>query len=132
MGAWGAGPFENDDAVDWVWELEDDTDGALLIAAFDAVVQLPSGEQPEAPESSNALAAAEVVASARGHRSGELPTEAEEWIGRHAEDVDDDLVALASAAVDRVLSDSELADLWDDAGDPEWRVVTNALRSRLS
>ena len=26
MGAWGTGAFENDEAGDWVWELEDDDD----------------------------------------------------------------------------------------------------------
>jgi Domain of unknown function (DUF4259) len=26
MGAWGAGPFENDDASDWVYELEEAPD----------------------------------------------------------------------------------------------------------
>lgn len=30
MGAWGHGPFDNDDAGDWVWELEESEDFSVV------------------------------------------------------------------------------------------------------
>jgi len=131
MGAWGPGVFENDDAGDWVWELEDDADGSVIIEALSVVVDTPIDEQPEAGDSSNALAAAEVVASARGPRSPGLPTEASVWIAAHAALVDRSWLALASGAVERIAIDSELKDLWDNAGDDAWSDVVADLLSRL-
>ena len=131
MGAWGPGVFENDDASDWVWELEDDSDGSVIIEALSAVVDTPVDEQPEAPECSNALAAAEVVAAARGNKAVELPTEASVWIQAHSDLVEPGLLALASGAVERIAIDSELKDLWDEAGDEAWGAVVSDLLSRL-
>ena len=131
MGAWGSGPFENDDAGDWVWELEDDEDGSVIDAALSAVVDTPPHELVEAGDASNALAAAEIVAAARGRSDSQLPTEAAEWIRRNGALVSDAVVTLAVRAVDRVLAGSELKELWEEAGDPEWEQVVSALRSRL-
>ena len=132
MGAWGAGVFDNDDASDWVWELEDDADGQVLIEALSEIVDTPVDEQPEAPECSNALAAAEVVASARAATStSHLPTEASVWIQANRALVTPALVALASGAVERISIDSELKDLWDEAGDGTWAGIVADLQSRL-
>jgi hypothetical protein len=54
MGAWGAGAFDNDDALDWLSELGDSPDFALGRAALDVTAL----EYLEAPEGSAALAAA--------------------------------------------------------------------------
>lgn len=40
MGAWGPGSFENDDAMDWVTELEDYATDSLIIAALNTVIDL--------------------------------------------------------------------------------------------
>lgn len=130
MGAWGSGVFENDDASDWVWELEDDTDASVLIEALASVVDAPVDEV-EAPEASNALAAAEIVAAARGHHGATLPGEAREWIGRNAQLVDNRILALATAAVERVSIESELKELWDETGSTEWATVVADLLERL-
>jgi hypothetical protein len=71
MGAWGAGAFDNDDALDWLSELVDSPDFALGRAVLDVTAL----EYLEAPEGSAALAAAEVVAAARGHPAALLPDE---------------------------------------------------------
>ena len=132
MGAWGVGVFENDDASDWIWELEDDTDGRVLIEALSVVVDTPIDEQPEAPDCSNALAAAEVVAAARAAAStAHLPTEASVWIQANRALVTPALLALASGAVERIALDSELKDLWDDAGDTSWQEIVADLQARL-
>ncbi len=131
MGAWGAGVFENDDAADWVWELEDDNDMSVLHEALADVVDVPLDELVEAPEACNALAAAEIIAAARGHRGAELPGEARAWIERNAGLVDARTVDLATAAVERVSVDSELKDLWDEAESDEWPRVVSDLLERL-
>ena len=131
MGAWGAGVFENDDAGDWVWELEDDNDMSVLHEALAAAVDTPLDEAVEAPDASNALAAAEIVAAARGHHGAELPSEAREWIGRNAGIVDARTVALATAAVERISINSELKELWEEAESDEWSLVVSGLLDRL-
>jgi hypothetical protein len=131
MGAWGAGVFENDDAGDWVWELEDDNDASVLHEALAAAVDTPLDEPVEAPDASNALAAAEIVAAARGRHGAQLPSEAREWIGRNAAVVDARTVALATAAVERISINSELKDLWEDAQSDEWSLVVSDLLERL-
>ena len=131
MGAWGAGVFENDDAADWVWELEDDEDGSVIDDALTAVVDTPRGEVVDAGDASNALAAAEIVAAARGRQLAQLPTEAAEWIRRNSALVTDAVVDLARRAVTRVATSSELRDLWEDAGDPAWAESVRTLQARL-
>ena len=131
MGAWGSGPFENDDASDWVWDLEDETDATVIIAALSAAVDTPTDEQVDAPTASNAIAAAEVLASAHGPRSPDLPTEAVEWLRVNHAIVDERLRALAFGAVQRISVDSELKELWDDARDDTWAESVRVLAERL-
>lgn len=131
MGAWGSGVFENDDASDWVWELEDDTDGGVLTDALRLVADAPEDEYVEAPESCNALAAAEIVATAHGRPGASLPTEASAWITANSHLVDERMVALARSAVERVGADSELKELWDEAADPSWATTVAELLARL-
>lgn len=135
MGAWGTGAFDNDDAGDWVWELEDDDDASILVTALREVADADHGTYLEAPECSIAIAAAEVVASARGRRSPALPTEAVVWLDTHAHLVDADLVGLATVAVARIVAESELRDLWEESADspgPEsWHESVAGLLARL-
>jgi len=131
MGAWGPGAFQNDDAGDWVWDLESDDDGSVVIGALSIIVDTPIDEQPEATECAHALAAAEVVASARGPRSLSLPDEAVVWINAHGNRIDRSWLALASGAVERVMIDSELKELWDETGDDSWHQVVAELLARL-
>ena len=55
MGAWGPGSFENDAALDWAWELDEDLDASALRRALAAVYDGKTDEE--------AVAAAEVVAA---------------------------------------------------------------------
>ncbi len=66
MGAWGYGPFENDDAMDFVGDLETATGTGHLSTILYAISD-DRTEYVEAPESSVAIAAAEVVAALLGH-----------------------------------------------------------------
>ena len=60
MGAWGAGPFENDDAMDWAIDLEESGDVGFVVEALRAA---ESDGYLDAPEGSVTIAAAEVVAA---------------------------------------------------------------------
>ena len=71
MGAWGVGHFDNDDAGDWVWELEDTGTASPVTAAFAAVEA--EANYLEAPDACIALAAAEVVAAWAGNPAAETP-----------------------------------------------------------
>lgn len=131
MGTWGADAFGNDTAWDWVAELKNDEDGSVIIEALSGIVALPLGDQPEDWECCNALAAAEVMASARGNGTGDLPREASVWVAAHGDLVDAKLLTLASRAVKRILIDSELKDLWIDEGKERWNIAVSDLVARL-
>jgi hypothetical protein len=131
MGAWGSGPFENDDAGDWVYDLEGADDFALLHDALDVAKTryLDSGE------GAVAVAAAAVVAAALDPAAADgLPEDVRAWLDAHARQVEPSDARLAVAALDRVLGErSELAELWDEAPDgPAWREGVVVLRGRLA
>ena len=133
MGACGSGPFENDDAMDWLGlELSEREDEEVLEWAFDAVIETPTDFLIETPEASTAIAAAEIVAATRGAPSDELHEVAAEWVVDNGSLVSETTVHKARAAVERVLASSELRELWDESGEGgEWRAKTEDLLRRL-
>ncbi len=131
MGTWGAKSFENDDASNWIYELESATDLSLVQAALRAA----TGQEVylEAPEAAVAVAAAEVVAALKGAPGEDLPDEVRDWARGHASLYSADLARQAVQALERVTTASELRELWEEGTDPaEWREVIRQLRSRLS
>ena len=127
MGAWGYLPFENDDVLDWLDELEgggaDVIRGALAKA---------SGGYVEAPEGSVAIAAADIIAACQGNLSGDLPENVADLVTAHGAELTAEDVELALEAVGRVAGEeSEPAELWDDADEPEWRESLEDLSERL-
>jgi hypothetical protein len=131
MGAWGFGPFENDDAADWMYELNESNDFTVARTVLTRIAN--HAEYLEAPECSTAIAAAEVVAAAILQPSPALPEEVAAWTATHASEVTAADVTVAVAAVDRTLADdSELRDLWAEAGEIGWVDGVNDLRRRLT
>jgi len=128
VGAWGARAFENDDAMDWGWELHESDDDSVVRAALAAV---PEDGGVEAPEAACACAAAEVVAAAAGAPAEWLPDEVTAWVAAHGRTVAG-LRAEAHAAVQRVAARSELQELWAEAGDSEWERAVADLIGRLA
>lgn len=129
MGAWGEAAFDNDDAADWVAELDGASDATLIHAAL----LVAHSDYLEAPEGSIALAASEVVAAAVGRGGPALPEAVGAWIEANRNSIGPDEVTLALAAVDRVLADgSELLELWAETGEPTWNDGVQQLRSRLA
>lgn len=131
MGASGYSAFENDDAMDWLAELEDAEDTSILEDAFDAI--LTAGEDyVEIPEASTAIAAAEVVSALLGRAATSLPEAAVEWVQKQG-GVQSTIVEQARSAVNRVLEDSELQEVWKDSDDyGKWKVEVEGLLRRLA
>ena len=130
VGAWGRGPFENDPAADFVIDVQGATSfdvvrvGLLGATGTDGYLEVDEG--------SVAIAAAEVVAAARGNAAASLPEAVAIWLVDHAAEATADDVAAALAAIDRVSrDDSELRGLWEDVGDETWMQSVEDLRARL-
>ena len=114
-GAWDVGPFDNDDALDWVWELSESDDLSVVKNALQSAIN--TSGYLEAPTGSIALAAAEVVAALKGKPRAQLPAEVSAWVENYESEVDDSLVQAARQAIVQVQNaeSSELAQLWSDS-----------------
>jgi hypothetical protein len=130
MGAWGIGPFDNDDAQDFVLDLADVPDDELERRLAEALA-LPSG-YVEVPEASIAVAAAALVAVGAGMAPPESPTVCE-FVASRSVPTTTALREAAKAALDRVASqDSELWELWQDAGEADQVLASHeAINGRL-
>ncbi len=132
MGAWGIGVFDNDDATDWINELETANGSDALSEAIEAVMN--AGDYLEAPEGSRLLCACEVIATLGGQTSTDLPDEVRQWVGNHKTLDASALIPIALQAIDRVLGEnSELNQLWkeDENGYSVWRETVLSVKSRL-
>lgn len=135
MPGWGTGSFENEDAQKFLGELK-----ALGIEDLRRVLSRAAdqGDYLEAPESSRAVAAAEVVAALMAVAKDETASSAKprqifDWISKSESGAPADLVDLARRAVHRVRTNSELKDLWLEAeGLNEWSAALRNLTERLS
>ena len=129
MGAWSHTSFGNDDASDFVYEVEED--GRAAVAnAFEVVNFLPKDEYLEAPDASVALAAAELVAAAGGKPPKDFPEQAAAVVPKVTEHRV--LRTDALSAVKRVLEKSELRELWAQTEHFDaWRAEVENLIERL-
>jgi hypothetical protein len=135
MGAWGDGPFDNDDASDWAYGFDGLDEAAGLQVVADALELGPPGEDVGAPEGANAVAAAAVVTWMRDPATipdspyGEA---AATWVRTARPTPSGELLAAALAALDHVRSDrSELAELWAESDDAAWSNSLTQIEARL-
>lgn len=133
MGAWGVGVFDNDDACDWVYDLEKSDGLDVIESTLDKLIN--DEEYIEAPEGCNALAAAEVIAALSSRPSAGLTEEVRAWLeGKPAPGAE--LIAKARKATDAVESErSELFQLWKDAAPEDfaaWKQLNSDLKNRLA
>jgi hypothetical protein len=127
-GAWGPGSFENDDALDWVDQCVQSRRAELVAATFRAVLQ---GRTVDAPEAAMAVAAAEVVAAAKGKPAKSFPNELRQWLARQ---VRDEIVALAPLALKALarIKDPETSELGQlSKDDKRWLATISDLEMRL-
>ena len=134
MPGWGTGSFENEDAQSFLGRLN-----SLGIEDLKSILARAADQENylEAPESSIAVAAAEVVAALIAAAKDETassatPRQIFDWIGKTESGVPPDLAELARRAVERVRTNSELKDLWLEAeGLNEWSTALRNLEGRL-
>jgi hypothetical protein len=118
MGATGAGPFENDDALDFLDDLEDSepTERRKKVVA---VMERVIGDQGyiEAPSMAAAVAAAAVVAASDNPESAAGEPYLPPWLEEEPLDVDEQLEELATQTLHRALrhDDNEWWELWEEA-----------------
>jgi hypothetical protein len=132
MGAWGHRSFENDSALDWFGDLDDE--GASPVQEIlDAVGGAGDDDYVEVDDASAALAAAELVAAALGKGDDRLDEDAAAWLAGHRDAVRAIGADRARRAVERVFANSELRELWGENGDDtDWHVDVRALIARLA
>lgn len=133
MGAWGVGSFDNDDAADFLADVTESGDLSLVREVLDNV--LTSTEYVEAPDASQAIVAAEILAFALGR-----PTAAAEqqdalgpWITRTRPTVEPQLARNGEDALARILApNSELRELWEESEEfPDWQSAVIELQKQL-
>jgi hypothetical protein len=129
MGAWGSGPFENDDAADWRYLLLDGGGPEVVADALRAVLAAGGTGITAA---SNAVGAAAVVAAGLGVADLQIPDDVGERLAAIDAAAWPPLAPEAVRALDRVLTESELRDLWDEADDSAWSAETRALRDGIA
>jgi len=150
MGAWDAGSFQNDWALDWAGSLCESDDVTPVRSTLIRVLEERRSEQPsligrllgrrrvepylEAHLASEGLAAAEIVAFWLGHPDQHFPDDLREWASRHSNSFSPEFVTLARQAVSVIKTKSELKDLWEE-GDgivvPGWHAAIANLERRL-
>jgi Domain of unknown function (DUF4259) len=129
MGTWNTEHFDNDTAMDWIYDFSLAPYESTLEAAFTQV--LNSKDFIDADDGAIALAAAEVIAAAKGKTGSSWPEDI---------DIPNDLripaamVAQALQAIDAVAGSdtSELKELWMESNDYEgWQAAVDDLKTRL-
>ena len=132
MGTWGDGPFDDDGAADWVWELEEAANWSVVEVALRGAADVDGDLYLEAPEGQTAWAAATVVAAA-DDASTQVPEGVTAWLDRHREARSESVRPLALRAVRRLLAEkSELVDLWREAGEEDkWRARVEQVAAGL-
>lgn len=130
MGAWGSGHFQNDDAGDFVGELVSSQSWSVAETAFDAI--LSNGDDYlEAPEASVGIAAAAIVAHQLGKLNVHVDPEDLPALNSLGS-APPALVAKVRLALARIKKQSELGELWGEAGDKdEWLATVEQLEGAL-
>jgi uncharacterized phage infection (PIP) family protein YhgE len=134
MGAWSHESFGNDDACDWAYDLEEADDLSLIESALDAVLAAGS-EYLEAPEASQAIAAAEAVARLQGNFGikDSYSETVDTWVGKVKLVPTSQLVAKTRQVLDRIIAEpSELLELWQESDESDsWLGAVSELRARI-
>ena len=130
MSIWGVGIFENDDALDWIYDLADSGSLSRVSAALELITR-NKDDTPELSDCRIALAGAEIIAAMHGDPYSDLPEEAEEWIGDKILE-NENLRAKAEEAVMIISRKSELREKMEQSSYfDKWHSIINDLQKRL-
>jgi hypothetical protein len=129
-GAWGTGSFENDTASDWVYEIENTRGSEVLLSAIREVFKT---DYKDADVCTNAIAAAEVIASIKDGDSNNLPESLVKWVASNKSIYEPEMAKFALKALEACKStaNSELAQLWSEGDSSGWDAQINKLELRL-
>ncbi|MCE9521423.1 MAG: DUF4259 domain-containing protein [Alphaproteobacteria bacterium] len=132
MGAWATDSFANDDALDWLIDFAEAPTIEMLRDTLELVTTLDAEDELEAPDCSEAIAAAEIVAALNGRPAANLPDDLKTWLqSDHRLDAKA-LTTLAAKAVKRIVQGSELQELWAESDDAKkWLADMADLERRL-
>lgn len=133
MGTWGPGNFENDTALDWLHDFGAN-DFRLIDRTLAGVAALMEADELDADEASEVLVAAECVAAAAGFPPANPPKELAKWLTQNSPiQVKPAYIEMARQAVARVLTQSELRELWLEGNEFDvWETAVRNLQSRLN
>ncbi|MEO5890690.1 MAG: DUF4259 domain-containing protein [Ferruginibacter sp.] len=130
MGAWGHNIFENDDALDFLGEVEELGKDKLTEKIL-SVAELDEADYLEATDASECLAAIEYFAAAKGRPSGDFPAEADTWLKQNSPLPVIETEIMKSTLV-RIRNKSELQELWEEADElTDWLKTIDDLEKRL-
>lgn len=129
MGVWSSGPFDNDDASDFMMELEAEPSWDVLRDVFKDV--FAHEDYVELAEGARAYAAAALVTVAIG--KSDVSAQDYYMIVGDMGAMPEDLPALARSAVKRISTgDSEIRELYLDSGSySEWAGIIAAIEKAL-
>jgi len=138
MGAWGAGSFENDMALDWADAVQGLDDVRKTFERLKAETDAHPDKGAmylDADFASELIAAAETVAMLLGREIPNFPKELKARIGDKIPE-SDPLFHQARNAISHVMRTSELAELWEEAAeetdDNSWLAELSELIDRLN
>ena len=134
MGAWSHESFGNDDACDFASEIAESEDLSVVKSALDVVLSV-GGEYLEAPEASQAIAAAEAVARLQGNwgKRDSYSEAVDSWVTNVNVKPSRELLHKAQQVLDRILTgSSELMELWEESEDGgQWSAAVKELKGRV-
>jgi hypothetical protein len=129
MPGWGTGSFENEDAQNFLGALQARRPEDLK----EILVHADRDDYLAAAEGSVVVAAAEVIATAKGAPPPTVPRQMTDWLGGIEGAPSTEMSEIARRAVNRVRLNSELKDLWLQAdGLNEWSAALRDLEERLN
>ena len=134
MGAWGSGIFENDAALDLALDLHNQG-GDYIDKLIAMVAAFPEQGYLESDEACMALAATEYVAASMGKPMAELPGRVKDWISENNYQPADSTLLLSIKAINRILQNSELRDLWYEENEEsavDWVHSVEDIKERIS
>ena len=125
MSTWKEGPFDNDMACDWLWELQESGDATFL---FKTLQQACESEILDSPECEQIVAAATLVNAACFEKLSNIPKEAKDWIRKRGFVPDRALIDVSISSLATVLRESELLNLYQESNrEKPWRKATEKI-----
>jgi hypothetical protein len=132
MGFWGIGAFENDAAADFAAEVADKKQPSRVRSKLHQVLKARNGDLEDWP-AAEGVAAAEIVAAARGYPPAKFDEALLRWASKCKTAGSDSLAELATKAVERIKTDSDLAEsIGEGRNARRWKTMLQELQQRLA